>query len=39
MNRMANREDLTEALLFLLNRKNNYLTGQNIVVDGGKTLI
>ena len=39
MNRMANREDLTEALLFLLNNKNNYLTGQNIVVDGGKTLI
>jgi len=39
MNRMANREDLTEALLFLLNRKNNYLTGQNIIVDGGKTLI
>lgn len=39
MNRMANREDLTEALLFLLNNKNNYLTGQNIIVDGGKTLI
>ena len=39
MNRMASREDLTQALLFLLNDKNNYLTGQNIIVDGGKTLI
>jgi NAD(P)-dependent dehydrogenase (short-subunit alcohol dehydrogenase family) len=36
---MASREDLTQALLFLLNDKNNYLTGQNIIVDGGKTLI
>ena len=39
MNRMANREDIIETLLFLLNKNNSYLTGQNILVDGGRTLI
>jgi NAD(P)-dependent dehydrogenase (short-subunit alcohol dehydrogenase family) len=36
---MADRSDLIETLLFLLNDNNNYITGQNILVDGGKTLI
>ena len=39
MGRMADRSDLIETLLFLLNDNNNYITGQNILVDGGKTLI
>ena len=39
MNRMANREDIIETLLFLLNKNNSYLTGQNVIVDGGRTLI
>lgn len=39
MNRMANREDLKATLLFMLNKENNYLTGQNIIVDGGRTII
>lgn len=37
--RMAKRDDLIETLLLLLNQKNNYLTGQNIIVDGGRTII
>jgi len=39
MGRMADRSDLIETLLFLLDDQNNYITGQNIIVDGGKTLI
>ncbi len=39
MGRMGNLKDLDDTLLYLLNEKNNFITGQNIVVDGGRTLI
>jgi NAD(P)-dependent dehydrogenase (short-subunit alcohol dehydrogenase family) len=35
---MANSDDLTEVLLFLLDDSSKYITGQNIVVDGGWSL-
>ena len=36
--RMANVDDLTSVLLFLLSDASKYITGQNIIVDGGWSL-
>ena len=35
---MAHLDDITGVLLFLLNDQSKYITGQNIVVDGGWSL-
>lgn len=37
MNRFANSSEIAEVVSFLCSNKNTYLTGQNIVVDGGFT--
>ena len=39
MGRMGTLEDLDKTLLYLLDENNNFITGQNIIVDGGRTLI
>jgi NAD(P)-dependent dehydrogenase (short-subunit alcohol dehydrogenase family) len=39
MGRMAKINDFDTCLLFLLDKKSKYITGQNIVVDGGRTII
>ena len=38
MNRMASPSDITGAMLFLLSDLSKYMTGQNIVIDGGKSI-
>lgn len=37
--RLANKKDLLPTLDYLLDINNSYLTGQNILVDGGRTII
>jgi NAD(P)-dependent dehydrogenase (short-subunit alcohol dehydrogenase family) len=37
--RMGNPEDLISGVDFLIDRKNSYMTGQNIIIDGGRTII
>lgn len=37
--RLADREDIAEAILFLSEKKSQYINGQNIILDGGRTII
>jgi len=39
MDRMATKNNLNSALLFLADPSNSYITGQNIIIDGGRTII
>ena len=37
LNRMAKKDEISGLIEFLLSKKSSYLTGQNIVLDGGYT--
>ncbi len=37
MNRMAQSDEVADAIIFLLSEKSNYINGENIFVDGGLT--
>lgn len=39
MKRMANPEEIGNLILFLSSEDNSYITGQNIVIDGGYTVV
>ena len=39
LGRLGNPKDLFELLFFLASENSSYVTGQNIIVDGGKTSI
>ena len=37
--RLANPDDVAEAILFLSKKNSKYINGQNIIIDGGRTII
>jgi 3-oxoacyl-[acyl-carrier protein] reductase len=37
--RMSKPEDIAEVVAFLISDSNNYITGQNIIVDGGYSIL
>ena len=39
MRRLAKRSDLMSTLLYLLDENSSFVSGQNIIIDGGRTLI
>ena len=39
LKRLANEKDISSIVLFLLSSKSSYITGQNIIVDGGFSII
>jgi NAD(P)-dependent dehydrogenase (short-subunit alcohol dehydrogenase family) len=39
MRRLGNPEDIAPTVAFLLSDDSRYITGQNIIVDGGWTAI
>ena len=39
MSRLCNLEDLSTTLIYLIDKKTKFVTGQNILIDGGRTLI
>ena len=39
LQRMCHEEDVVFAILFLLSDLSNYITGQNLIIDGGYTIL
>ena len=39
MKRMANKSDIKNIIDFLINKNQKFITGQNIAVDGGRTIV
>ncbi len=39
LNRMGTEEDIIGTIIFLSTNMSNYITGQNIIIDGGRSII
>lgn len=39
MNRMASKSDIKNTIDFLVNKNQKFITGQNIIIDGGRTIL
>ena len=39
MNRMADKSDIKNLVNFLIDEKQKFITGQNLLIDGGRTII
>ena len=39
LNRMAHKNEYNEVIQFLCSDASSYMTGQNIIIDGGRTII
>lgn len=39
MKRMAKKNDIKNTIDFLIDKKQKFITGQNIIIDGGRTII
>jgi NAD(P)-dependent dehydrogenase (short-subunit alcohol dehydrogenase family) len=37
LGRLANKSEYKSAIKFLISEESSYITGQNIIVDGGRT--
>ena len=38
MNRMLEAEEIEGAVEFLISDKSSFITGQNLIIDGGKSI-
>jgi 3-oxoacyl-[acyl-carrier protein] reductase len=38
LGRLGTPEDVAHAILFLSSKEASYITGQNLIIDGGQTL-